>query len=193
VAENVEVVTAADIELMNAHTVAEAIYNVTGIEMVNFVGPGAQGLAAIHGSDYTRVAVLLDGVPLQNANNAVALGVLPVQMINRIEIIKGPASSTWGSSFGGVINIITKSVEAGNHVGGTVYASGGEHNTSDLRAEVYGRKDNIGLYLYGGSMNSDGLRSGREFWHKQLLLKDHTRCRRKDQNRLLLLISQKRQ
>jgi len=33
VAENVEVVTATDIELMNAHTVAEALYNVTGIEM----------------------------------------------------------------------------------------------------------------------------------------------------------------
>jgi vitamin B12 transporter len=32
-----------------------------------------------------------------------------VQMIERIEIIKGPASSTWGSSFGGVVNIICKS------------------------------------------------------------------------------------
>lgn len=171
IAENVEVVTYEDIELMNAHTVAEALYNVTGIEMLNFTGPGAQGLAAIHGSDYVRVAVLLDGVPLQNANNAVALGVLPVQMINKIEIIKGPASSTWGSSFGGVINIITKSVEAGEHVSGTVYASGGEHNTSDVRAEVYGRKDNIGLYLYGGTMNSDGLRSGREFWHNNFFSK----------------------
>jgi len=171
IAENVEVVTAEDIELMNAHTVAEALYNVTGVEISGFVGPGAQGLASIHGSDYIRVAVLLDGVPLQNAFNGAVLGILPVQMISKIEIIKGPASSTWGSSFGGVINIITKSVEAGNHGGGTVYASGGERNTSDLRAELYGRKDNIGIYLYGGTMNSDGLRNSHEFWHNNFFSK----------------------
>jgi vitamin B12 transporter len=171
VAENVEVVTAEDIELMNAHTVADALYNVTGIEMGGFVGPGAQGNAGIQGADYTRVAVLLDGVPLQNANNGVNLGILPVQMIGKIEIIKGPASSTWGSSFGGVINIVTKSVEAGNHVGGTVYGSEGERNTSDLRAELYGRKDNIGIYLYGGAMNSDGLRNRHEFSHNNFFSK----------------------
>ena len=171
VAENVTVITAEEIELMNAHTVAEALYNVTGIEMGGFVGPGAQGTAGIHGSDYTRVAVLLDGVPLQNANNGAALGILPVQMIEKIEIIKGPASSTWGSSFGGVINIITKSVKAGDHTGGVIYASGGERSTSDLRAEIYGRKGKIGVYLYGGTMNSDGLRNGHEFWHNNFFSK----------------------
>lgn len=171
IAENVEVVTSEDIELMNAHTVAEALYNVTGIEMTGFVGPGSMSQPAIHGSDWTRVATLLDGVPLQNANNAVALAVLPVQMVRKIEVIKGPASATWGSSFGGVINIITKSVDAGDHVGGTVYASGGERNTSDLRAEIYGKKDRYGIYLFGGTMNSDGLRGGHEFWHNNIFAK----------------------
>ena len=59
VAENIEVVTKDDIELMNAHTVAEVLYFVTGIEVTAFVGPGAQGTAGIYGSDYNRVAVLL--------------------------------------------------------------------------------------------------------------------------------------
>ncbi|MEW6108390.1 MAG: TonB-dependent receptor [Nitrospirota bacterium] len=171
VAENISVVTADDIELMNAHTVAEALYNVTGIEIIGFVGPGAQGLAGIHGADYTRVAVLLDGVPIQNASNGFALGILPVQMIEKIEIIKGPASSIWGSSFGGVINIITKSVKEGDHISATVYASGGERNTSDLRAEISGRRDNLGIYLYSGTMNSDGLRNRHEFWHNNFFSK----------------------
>src|SRR5512135_3906077 len=48
VAENVEVVTKDDIELMNAHTVAEALYFVTGLELVGFVGPGSFGSPAIH-------------------------------------------------------------------------------------------------------------------------------------------------
>ncbi|MDA8106234.1 MAG: TonB-dependent receptor [Nitrospiraceae bacterium] len=164
VAENVEVVTKYDIELMNAHTVAEALYFVTGIEVSGFVGPGAQGAIGIHGSDFTRVAVMLDGVPLQNESNAVAAGILPVQMIEKIEIIKGPASSTWGSSFGGIINIITKSAGGGDHINGMAYGSGGEHATSDIRAELDGRKGPIGVYLFGGAMNSNGL-IDRHFFH----------------------------
>ena len=171
IAENVEVVTKDDIELMNAHTVAEALYFVTGIEVAGFVGPGAQGGIGIHGSEYTRVAVLLDGVPLQNENNGVAAGILPVQMIEKIEIIKGPASSTWGSSFGGVINIITKSAGAGDHINGMAYASGGEHATSDLRAELNGRKGAIGVYLFGGAMNSEGLRDDHFFHHNNFFSK----------------------
>jgi vitamin B12 transporter len=166
VAENVEVVTEEDIELMNAHTLSEVLFFVTGIESQDFVGPGAQGGAGIEGSDWTRVAVLLDGVPLQNENNGFAPGILPVQMIERIEIIKGPASSTWGSSFGGVINIITKSAGRGDHINGMAYASGGQHETSDLRAEFNGRRGAVGVYLFGGTMNSEkGLIKDHFFHH----------------------------
>jgi len=171
VAENVEIVTKEDIELMNAHTVAEALFFVTGIEMAPFVGPGVGGLAGIHGAEWTRVTVLLDGVPLHTANDSVETAVLPVQMIERIEIIKGPASSAWGSSFGGVINIITKSVGREDHNGGQLYASGGERSTSDARAEVFGRRGNVGLYLFGGTLNSSGLRSNHPFWHNNLFTK----------------------
>jgi vitamin B12 transporter len=171
VAENVEVVTEEDIELMNAHTLSEVLFFVTGIESQDFVGPGAQGGAGIEGSDWTRVAVLLDGVPLQNENNGFAPGILPVQMIERIEIIKGPASSTWGSSFGGVINIITKSAGRGDHINGMAYASGGQHETSDLRAEFNGRRGAVGVYLFGGTMNSDGLMGNHFFYHDNFFSK----------------------
>ncbi|MGE5300443.1 MAG: TonB-dependent receptor plug domain-containing protein [Acidobacteriota bacterium] len=171
VAENVEVVTKDDIELMNAHTVAEALYFVTGVEVSGFVGPGAQGGAGIYGSEFTRVAVLLDGVPLQNENNAVATGILPVQLIEKMEIIKGPASTTWGSSFGGVINIITKSAGGGDHINGMAYVSGGERSTSDVRAELNGRKGPIGVYLFGGAMNSDGLIDDHFFHHNNFFSK----------------------
>ncbi len=171
VAENIEVVTKEDIELMNAHTVAEALYFVTGIEIVGFLGPGAQGAISIHGADVQRVAVLLDGVPLQNASNSVAAGILPVQMIEKIEIIKGPASSTWGSSFGGVVNIITKTPGPGDHINGLAYASGAEHATSDIRAELNGRKGPIGVYLYVGAMISDGIVDSHFFHHNNFFSK----------------------
>jgi vitamin B12 transporter len=171
VAENVEVVTKKDIELMNAHTVADALFFVTGIEVQDYVGPGAQGTISIEGSDPARVAVLLDGVPLQNQNNMVGAGVLPVQMIERIEVIKGPASSTWGSSFGGVVNIITKSAGDSDHLNGLAYASGGKDDTSDVRAELNGRKGPVGVYLYGGQMKSDGLIDDHFFHHHNFFSK----------------------
>lgn len=171
VAENIAVVTASDIELMNAHSIAQALSNVTGIEMWSFAGPGTSGYASIHGSGNIRVTVLLDGVPLRNEQHAVNLDVWPVQMIEKIEIVKGPASSVWGSSFGGVINIITKSPQTGNQLRGSLYAAGGEHNTSDLRAETYGELRNIGMYLYAGTMNSGGLVNNHDFQHDNVFAK----------------------
>jgi len=49
---------------MNAHTVAEALYNVVGLIMNEFVGPGNQGNMDYSGSGATRVVLFLDGVPL---------------------------------------------------------------------------------------------------------------------------------
>jgi vitamin B12 transporter len=166
IAENVTVVTEQDIELMNAHTVAEALYNVTGIEMQDFKGPGSGGFPSIHGSGSDRVTVMLDGVPISAPNNTFPLATLPVQMVRKIEVIKGPASSTWGSSFGGVINVITKSVASGDRVDGMGSASIGAQNTSDVRAELSARKDPLGIYLYGGRIDSDGLQDGHEFTHE---------------------------
>jgi vitamin B12 transporter len=171
VAENVAVVTADDIELMSARTVGEALYNVTGVEVADYEGPGSGGLASIHGSGRDRVMVLLDGVPLVSANNEFPLSTLPVQMVRKIEIVKGPASSTWGSSFGGVINVITKAVDRGDRVDGTISAAVGARDTSEVRAELRARKDGLGLYVYGGRMDSDGLLEGRGFTHQNLFAK----------------------
>jgi vitamin B12 transporter len=74
VAENVEVVTKEDIELMNAHTVAEALYNVVGLNISAFVGPGNQGNINIQGSGAMRVALFIDGVPMATAANQFGTG-----------------------------------------------------------------------------------------------------------------------
>ena len=171
VAENVEVVSAADIELMNAHTVAEALYNVVGINLNGFVDPGNQGNVTIQGSGASRVALFIDGVPLQNLDNQFSTGIIPVQMIERIEVIKGPASSAWGSSFGGIINIITKSATPGDRLRGTAYVSAGKHETTDVHADISVNGKNLGLYLYGGTLNSSGLVLDNGFWQDDFFAK----------------------
>lgn len=171
IAENVVVVTAEDLELANAHTAAEALYNVTGIEITDFRGPGTSANASIHGSGRDRVTTMLDGVLMDTANNGFQLATLPVQMIRKIEVVKGPASSAWGSSFGGVINVITKSVEAGDRVDGTASVSLGEHGTTDAKAELQARKGPVGFYLFGGTLDSDGLPRAGAFEHDNVYSK----------------------
>ncbi len=162
-AENVSVVTADEIRFMNAHTAAEVLNTVTGVQVFLTGGPGSSATAFIQGSGSRHVAVFIDGVPLNNlSDNAAELGSLPVQNIEKIEIIKGPASSAWGSALGGVINIITKAGQD-EGFGGVLSASSGKHDTGDFRAEASGKKVGVGYYLTAGRLQTDGFRPHNDF------------------------------
>lgn len=157
VAENMTVVTAAEIERMNAHTLAEVLDRVTGVEMWILGGPGTGAQASILGSANNHVTIMMDGVALNPVNSGIPdIGYIPVQQIKKIEIVKGPASSAWGSALGGVINIITKNGRLIDK-GESVYAAAGSANLIDLRAEARGREDKIGYYLTAGRLQAGAL------------------------------------
>jgi vitamin B12 transporter len=168
VAENVEVVTAEDIELMNAHTVSEVLTTVTGVQVHQTGGPGNGAIALIQGSDPRHVAFFIDGVPMVTADNITNAGLIPIQMIQKIEVIKGPASAAWGSSLGGIVNIVTRELKSHDGLGGTAYASYGERNTVDARADVSAKKGDLGLYLFAGTLDSDGLVRSFGLWSNNL-------------------------
>lgn len=160
IAENVSVVTAEDIELMNAHTMVDVLGSVPGV-LVNNSAPFVSGATAmIQGPDIRHVTVLLNGVPLNNLSDNVAiLGAIPVQDIAKVEIVKGPASSVWGSAMGGVVNIITKGPGA-RAVQGSVALDYGSENTGDYRAAISGRLGGFGYAFSGTKLRSDGLVEG---------------------------------
>lgn len=160
VAENMTVVTAAEIEAINAHTLADVLYQVTGVQIDVRGGPGSITSALIQGSEPRHVQVMVDGVSLNNlSDNTVDISAIPVQQIERIEIVKGPASSAWGSSLGGIINIITKSPDPNRRFGGSASAAIGERTTGDFRGELSGTVGSLGYYFHGGGLTSDGLTS----------------------------------
>lgn len=156
-AENITVVTASDIALMNAHTLADVLNTVTGVQIFMTGGPGTTAVSYIQGSDNTHVTVMIDGIVLNTlADNISDVGMLPVQMIQKIEIIQGPASSAWGSALGGVVNVITKSGGLFNQ-GNKASLSMGERKSDDFRVETMGKQDNLGYYLAAGRLQSDGV------------------------------------
>ena len=144
---------------MNAHNVGEVLQTISGVFFGSY-GHEINGMGAttIQGSKYQHVLVLLDGVRMSDIEfQWPETQGIPVQIIDRIEIIKGPASSAWGSALGGVINIVTKGTGDENGPSGTIYASYGEGHTQDYRLEAAGRAGNVGYYLYGGYQDADGL------------------------------------
>jgi len=158
VAENITVITAADIERLNAHTLAEVLQTVPGIQLDYLRTPSTFSFFNVQGALNTTVLVLVDGIRQNDFDQNIAIpGLIPVQQIERIEIIKGAASAAWGPALGGVINIITKSPNPERMVGGIVSGSTGSQFTADSRAELSGTIKQLGYYLTLGNLRSDGL------------------------------------
>jgi len=162
IAENVTVITAREIARINAHTLAEVLHTVPGIQLDQLQGPGSSVFFTVLSVTSRHILVQIDGVPLNflSLENLSEVGSIPVQMIERVEIVKGAASAAWGPALGGVINIITKAPAADRQPGGLAAASIAEHGTSDLRAELSGTVNRFGYYLTGGNIRSDGLARG---------------------------------
>jgi outer membrane receptor protein involved in Fe transport len=107
-ATTVTEITAADIKIQGATTVAEALDLAPGVDVQ--VGGKGQAMARIRGFAQEDVRVLIDGVPTHESYYGdLDLGMIPTDAIAKIEITKGASSVLYGpNTMGGVINIITK-------------------------------------------------------------------------------------
>lgn len=106
---SVTVMTKEDIKKSGARTVGELLEDVPGIQVQN---DGSQGLKrlSVRGENAFRTLVLIDGQKISEHKSMSGSPILiDASRIERVEVIKGPASVLYGSdAIGGVINIITK-------------------------------------------------------------------------------------
>ena len=159
IAENVTTINSEQIALLNAHTLADVLQTIPGIQLDFLRTPGSLTPFTIQGAPSAHLQVLIDGVPQNELiNNVSDVGSIPVLFIDRIEIVKGAASAAWGPALGGVVNVITKSPDPEKKFSGSGLASYGERATSDLQGEVSGTVDRLGYYFSGGNLHSKGLR-----------------------------------
>lgn len=157
-AENITVVTSQEIEALNAHSLADILAMVPGLQLESDRTPGTSANLEIQGSSFNHVLVLVDNIPINNLTaNFADIASIPAQIIERVEIVKGAASTSWGSALGGVVNVITKTPQLERPFGGLVSGSLGKRTTADTRGEVSGTMGGIGYYASGGNLRSDGL------------------------------------
>ena len=129
---SVSVLTRQDIERSAAEDLADLLRTVPGLDVVSSGGAGSQVSIFMRGGNSNHVLVLIDGVRASSSNTgAYVWEQLPVNQVERVEIVRGPRGSIYGSdSIGGVIHVITRGkpdpyarATAGSH--GTVAFEGG--------------------------------------------------------------------
>ncbi|MFQ5771394.1 MAG: TonB-dependent receptor plug domain-containing protein, partial [bacterium] len=144
------------------HTVSEALYYSPGVHMNPRGGTGQTVLPSIYGAPHRNVLVLVDGVPINDqAEGFGDVAQIPSENVEKIEIVKGAGSSQWGSSIGGVINIITKNPQDQDQkFGGDVTLGYGRWNTQDFRFSLNGNINGFGYVLSGSRLASEDFSDG---------------------------------
>lgn len=110
----VTVLTRADIEKTGAQDALQLLKRVAGIDVARTGGPGSSTSVFMRGTNSNHVLVLIDGVRVASTNTGgYAFEQLPIEMIERIEIVRGPQAALWGSdAIGGLIYITTRALAA---------------------------------------------------------------------------------
>jgi vitamin B12 transporter len=156
----VTVLTREDIEERGYQTLAEALRSVPGLRLVQGGGVGQQASAFLRGGASRHVLVLLDGVPVNDPsepNGAFNFGNELLGDIERIEVLRGPASSLYGSgAIGGVVNLITRRAPQGVAVQAFGEAAAGTESTARGTFGLAGTGERWDYMLAGQGLTTRG-------------------------------------
>lgn len=145
---DVSVVTAKEIEEKHYDDVSEAIRHVPGVNIANYTGSGQVGTSnQIYINGSKNVVVLVDGMRRNTNGNSLCTAdigdMVNMDSIDHIEVLKGSASTLYGSDAqGGVINIITKKAK-NDGVRTTLRTSFGNESREKYSLHNEGREENI--------------------------------------------------
>ncbi|MFP3948423.1 MAG: TonB-dependent receptor domain-containing protein [Longimicrobiales bacterium] len=144
-----EVVGRRDVTGTGATDVASVLVERTGIQLSGG-HPSGSGIM-LQGMDSERVQVLLDGQPVSGRlSGTLDLSRIPSSVVERIEVVKGPQSTLYGSeAMGGVVNLITRA-PPGDGWNGSATVTGGTLGRLSGSVEARGGRDELSGLVQGG-------------------------------------------
>lgn len=152
----VSIITRQDIEQYQATSLPDVLRRLPGITLSNSGGAGKTTSVFMRGTNSSHVLVLVDGVKVGSATTgSIAFEDLPLDQVERIEVVRGPRSSLYGSeAIGGVIQIFTR--KGGNGFQPEVSVSVGSHNTQKANVNLAGGTEATWYNLNAGTEQTDG-------------------------------------
>ena len=167
----INIITAKDIKNSAATNVADLLQQVTGVDVRRRGTGGGQSDLYIRGGGFDQTLLLIDGIKMDDAQTGhhTMNAALPIEVIERIEIIKGPAARIFGqNAFTGAINIVTKK-RLNNKVSINVEAgSFGQLNGSVTLGK---ETENSSIIAHVGALTSDGYRNNSDYNNQNYFLK----------------------
>ena len=157
----VQVIDRAQIDRSQATTLQDLLRGRAGLDFTNQGGIGKITSLFLRGTNSNQVLVLVDGVRVGSATSGMAaLQDLPVDQIERVEIVRGPRSSLYGSeAIGGVIQIFTRT--AGQGLQQNLAITAGSNNLRQVGAGFSNRGERGWISAQGGYQDTDGINACR--------------------------------
>ncbi|MHB1427477.1 MAG: TonB-dependent receptor domain-containing protein [Rhodocyclaceae bacterium] len=153
---DVTVITREQIEAAGATTLPALLAQQPGLQIVATGGIGKSTSLFTRGTNAGHTLLLVDGMPLGSATlGQPSFHNLPLSQVERIEILRGPASSLYGSdAIGGVVQIFTK--KGKGPLTPEAFAGYGSYGTSELMAGISGGTEMISYSLAASRFEMDG-------------------------------------
>ncbi len=159
VGSSTTVITAKDLEKTGKRTVGEILRNVPGVSVVQNSAFGGLTSVYLRGSKPGHTLVLIDGVEVNDpmaTDRSFDFAHLTTDNIKRIEIVRGPQSTLYGSdAIGGVINIITKKGKGKPKFSASSEA--GSHKTFKEFIGLTGEAENLSYSVSVSRLDSEGI------------------------------------
>jgi vitamin B12 transporter len=163
----VEVIDRKEIEHSSARSLPELLRGRAGIAIVNQGGLGKLSTLFLRGTESDHTLFLIDGIRIGSPPSGLAsLQDLPLEQIERIEIVRGPRSSLYGAdAIGGVIQVFTRRGATTTGVHGRARIGAGSHGLREASAglDVRGVRGGIGVDL--AHQSTDGINACIGFYN----------------------------
>ena len=167
----IQVIDASDVVKSGAPNVVVLLQQVSGIDIRQRGVEGMQADLYIRGGSFDQTLLLIDGVKLEDAQTGHhTLNLLPpIDLIERIEILKGPAARIYGqNAFTGAVNIVTKAAGLGKN---QLSAQAGSFDQYHLKATLQTKIEKGGVLGHLSYNTSNGYRHNTDFNNRNYFIK----------------------